>query len=100
MLVEEDIDRLEAGAFGGADLGYWNSKLLRQLQRIDVATALLHQIGHVQQNECWQAQREDRRGQHQLAGQVERIQNQEDGVGLGSARHIAMQDIHRNTSIF
>ena len=38
--------------------------------------------------------------QHQLAGQVKGIEDEDDGVGLGGSRHFALEDIDGHAGIF
>jgi hypothetical protein len=64
-----------------------------------LATAGLHQVAHVEQNQCRQAQRQYRRGQHQLAGQVKGVEDQQHGIRLRRAGHFASQHIDSDTGI-
>ena len=64
-------------------------------------TALLTQlVGHVQQHQRWQAQRDDAARQYQMAMQVGGIQNHDDRVRAWRARHLSAQDIDRYLFIF
>ena len=83
----------------GADLGDGRAEFARQLEGVDVAAAGLHQVGHVEQDEGGQADSENRRGKHQLAGQVKGIENQQDCVGLGRAGHFAAQHVDGDAGI-
>jgi predicted HD phosphohydrolase len=84
----------------GADLGYGRAEFAGQLEGVDVAAARLHQVGHVEQDQGGQADGKDRRGQHQLAGEVQGIEDQQDGVGLGRAGHFAAQHVDGDAGVF
>ena len=73
---------------------------LASFKGIDLAAARLHQVAHVEQNERGQAEREHRRGQHELARQVQGIENQQNGVGLGRAGHLALEHVDGDARIF
>ena len=94
------VERLEARSMHGADVRYGGAELPRQLERVDLAAARLHQVAHVQQHQRGQTDGEHRRGEHQLAGQMQRVQNQQHRVGLGHARHRAAQHIHGDARVF
>ena len=83
----------------GADLGHGCAEFAGQLEGVDVAAARLHQVAHVEQDQGGQAERKDRRGQHQLAGEVQGIENQQDSVGLGRAGHFAAQHVDGDAGI-
>jgi hypothetical protein len=71
-----------------------------KLEGIDVAAALLHEVGHVEQDEGGQADGKDGRGEHQLAGEVQGIEDEDDGVGLGGAGHFAAEHVDGDAGIF
>ena len=100
LLVQEEGNRIQAGAAHGADLGHRRAQLARQLERVDLAAPGLHQVAHVQQHESRQSHRQHRRGQHQLPLEVQGIQNQQHRIGLGRARHFAAQHVHRDARVF
>ena len=77
----------------GADLGHGSAQLAGQRERVDVAAASLHQIAHVEQHQGRQSQRQHRSGQHQLAGQVQGIEDQQHRIRLGRAGHSAAQHV-------
>ena len=56
---------------------------LRELAQIELAAAAAQIVGHVQDDQRGQAERQNRRGQHQVARQVGGIQDQQHGFGLG-----------------
>ncbi len=64
-----------------------------QLEGVELAAAGLHQVAHVEENERGQAERKNRRGQHELAGEVQGIEHQQDSVGLGRAGHFALEHV-------
>ena len=100
VLIEEERDGVEAGAVGGADLGDGRAEFAGQLEGIDVAAAGLHEVAHIEQDEGGQADGEDRRGEHELAGEVEGIEDQDDGVGLGRAGHFAAEHVDGDAGVF
>ncbi len=92
-LVEKQRNRVQTRSVGGADLGHRGTQLPGKFQRIHLSAARLHQVAHVQQDHGGQPQRQHGRGQHQLAGEMQRIEDDEYGVGLGRAGHLAAQHI-------
>ena len=99
--VEEEFgDDVEACAFGGADERDGMAEFAGQGERIQLAAAVLHLIGHIQQHQRGQPDGEDRRGQHQLAVHVGGVQDQENAVGLGHAGHLAGQHVDGHACIF
>ncbi len=87
VLIEEERNGIEAGAVDGADWRYGRAEFLGELERVDVAAARFHQVAHVEQDQRGQAESEHRRGEHELAREVQGIENEQDGVGLGRAGH-------------
>jgi hypothetical protein len=65
-----------------------------------VAAARLHQVAHVEQHQRGQADGKHRRGEHELAGEVQGIENQQNGVGLGRAGHFAAQHVDGDARVF
>ncbi len=100
LLIEEERNGFEAGSVYGADLSHGRAQFAGQLEGVDVAAAGLHQVAHVEQNQRGQAHRQHRRGQHELAGEMQGVQNQQHRVGLGSAGHLAAQHIDGDAGIF
>ena len=82
-MSQKILDRYNSFARGGADQRDRRAQLARQRKHIDVAALLAQLVGHVQQHEGWQPQRDDARRQHQVAVQVGGIQYQDDGVRRG-----------------
>ncbi len=99
-LIEEERNGVQAGAVGGADGRDGSAELLGQFERVDVAAAGFHQVAHVEQDEGGQAEREHGRGEHELAGEVQRIENQQNGVGLGRAGHFAAEHVDGDAGVF
>ena len=99
LLVEEERDGVEAGALDGADLRDGRAELARQFEWVDAATARVHEVGHVEEHERGKADGEDRHGEHELAGEVERIQNQKNSVGLGRAGHAAAENFDGDAGV-
>ena len=95
LLVEEERHGVEAGAMDGADLGDRSAEFAGEFERVDVAAARLHQVAHVEQDQGGQADGKDRRGEHELAGEVQGVENEQNGVGLGRAGHVAAQHVRR-----
>ncbi len=100
LLIEEERHGVEAGAMDGADLRDRSAEFAGQLERVDLPAARLHQVGHVEQHQRGQSHRQHRRGEHQLAGQMKRVQNQKNSVGLGRAGHASAQHIHGDARVF
>ena len=65
-----------------------------------MAALLAQLVGHVQQHQRRQAQRDDAARQYQMAMQVGGIQNHDDRVRAWRARHLSGQDIDRYLFIF
>jgi hypothetical protein len=92
--AEEEVGNdVEAGAMRGADEGYGMTQLAGKGQRVQIAAARFHLIGHVQQHQRGQTDGEDRRGQHQLTIQVRGVEYKQDAIGLGYAGHLAGEHI-------
>jgi hypothetical protein len=68
--------------------------------RVDFAAARLHQVAHVEQHMVGRPSEKHGSGEHELAGQVQGIENQQDGVGLGRAGHFAAQHVDGDAGIF
>ncbi len=85
---------------GGADLGDGRAQLASEFQRVDVAAAGVHQVAHVEQNQRGQAESQNRRGQHQLAGQMQGVENNEHRVRLGRAGHFAAEYVDGDAGVF
>ena len=100
LLIEKERDGVEPGAVDGADLRHRRVEFARQLERVDLAAARLHQVRHVEQHQRGQADGKHRHGQHQLARQMQRVQNQQNRVGLGRAGHAAAQHVHGDARVF
>ena len=98
--LQEIGDGIEIRPLRGADQGDGAMQFLCQGERIDGAAACREQVGHVEKDDGRQAEREDRRSQHQLALQVERIEHQQHRIRGWRAGHAAMQDVDCNASIF
>ena len=73
----------------GADQGDRSSDLLRHRVQIEASAAAPKRIGHVQDHEGRDSQAEYGSGESQVAPQVGGIEDQNDGVGTGDARHAA-----------
>ena len=73
LLIEEARDGVEPRAVDGADLRHRRAQFARQLERVDLAAARLHQVRHVQQHQRGQAHGKHRHGQHQLPRQMQRV---------------------------
>jgi hypothetical protein len=99
LLVEEERNGVQAGSVDGADLGHGRAQFAGQFEGVDVAAAGLHQVAHVEQHQGGQAQRQHRRGQHQLAGQVQGIEDQQHRVRLGRADHLAAQHVDGDAGV-
>ena len=99
LLIEEERDGVKAGAVDGADLGHGRAEFAGQLEGVDLAAAGLHQVAHVEQHEGGQAEGKDGRGQHELAGEVQGIEDEEDSVGLGRAGHFAPEHVDGDAGI-
>ncbi len=99
LLIQKERDGVEAGSVHGADLRYRSAEFARELERVDLAAARLHQVAHVEQHQRGQADSQHRRGEHKLAREMQRVENEQDRVGLGRARHAAAQDIHGDARI-
>jgi len=93
LLVQKEGHGFNAGSVHGADAGHGGAQFARQLEGVNVPAARVHQIAHVQQHQRRQPQGEHGRSQHQLAGQVQRIEHQKNGVGLGRVGHSAAQHV-------
>ncbi len=65
-----------------------------------MAVLLAQLVRHVQQDQGWNAQCDDARCQDQMRVQVGRVQDEDDGVGCGRARHLAGKHIDRYLLIF
>ena len=97
---QEVWNDLEALALRGGDQRHRMTQLLSQSERVELAAAGVHLIGHVQQHESRQADRKDRRGQHQLPIHVGCVQHQQNAVGDGYAGHIAGKHIDCDAGVF
>ena len=73
--IEELVDGVEAGAASGADFGDGDAEFLGKAEGIDLAAARFHEVAHVEQDQGGQAESEDGRGKHELAAEVQRIEN-------------------------
>ncbi len=65
-----------------------------------MATLLAQFVGHVQQHQGRQAERNDASRQYQMAVQIGGIQNHDDGVRTWRAGHFSVQDIDRYLFVF
>ena len=83
-----------------ADLRDRCAKFAGQLEGIDFAATLTHQVAHIQKNECRQAQRKHGRCQHQLPGQVQGIEDQQNSVRFRGAGHAAFEHVDRDACVF
>ena len=63
------------------------------------AVASLHQVAHIEQHQRGQPNLKYRSGQHQLTGQVQGIEDQQNRVGLGRAGHLAAQHVDSYASV-
>ena len=61
--------------------------------RSSLAAAAAQIVGHIEDHQRGQAQRQDRRGQHQMAAQVGGIEHQQHGFGLGAVVAQAVQHV-------
>jgi hypothetical protein len=100
LLIEEERDGVEAGAMTALICATGSAELARQLERVDVAAARLHQVAHVEQDQRGQADGKHRRGEHELARQMKRVEHQQNGVGLGRAGHAAAQHVDGDARVF
>ena len=85
-------DLVDVFAAARADQRHRRAEFVRELAQIQFAAAIAQIVGHVQDDQRGQAQRQNRRRQHQVAPQVGGIQNQQHGFRLGRAgarRHAA-----------
>jgi hypothetical protein len=80
---------VDACAFGRAHQRDRRAELHGQLRRVDLAAATFQIVGHIENHERGQTQAQHRRGQHQVATQVGRIQNQQHRVGSRQVLHFS-----------
>ena len=59
-----------------------------------------HEVAHVEQDQSGQAEGEDGCGQHELAGEVERVEDKQDGIGPGGAGHFALEHVDGDAGVF
>ena len=98
--VQEKLwDDVEPRALCRADQSHRMPKLSRQCEGVQLAAARLHLIGHIQQHERRQADGEDGRGKHELPVQVGGVEDKQNAVGLGDARHLAGQHFDRDARV-
>ena len=97
--MEEERDGVEAGTVDGADLGDGRAEFASELERVYFAAAGFHEVAHVEQNEGGQAESKNRGGEHELAGEVQGVEDEEDRVGLGRAGHFAAQHVDGDAGI-
>jgi hypothetical protein len=99
--VQKEVgDDVEAGALGGADERDGVAEFAGERERVQLAAAILHLIGHVEQHQRGQPDGEDRRGQHELPVHVGGVEHQQDAVGLGHTGHLAGEHVDGNAGIF
>ncbi len=91
--AQEACDCAETLAFGSADQGYWRAELQGELLGIHFTAALREVVGHVEEDQCGQAEAEDGGGQRQVAAQVGGVHHQHNGVGAPQAGHLAVEHI-------
>ena len=94
------LDAIDAGSFGGADQGHGRIEFRRQCRHIYFAPAGSEIVRHVEQHQGWQAEAQDRRGQHQVAAQIRHIQNEHDRVGLGEISALSGEHVVRDLLVF
>jgi hypothetical protein len=99
VLIEEERNCFEAGAMDGADLGYGRPEFASQFENVNLAATRLHEVGHIEENQGGKADGENGRSEHQLTGEVQGIEDQEDGVGLGRTGHFAAEDVDGDTGV-
>ena len=100
VLIEEERNGFETGAVDGTDLRHGSAQFASQLEGVELAAAGLHQVAHIEENECGQAEGEDRRGQHELAGKVQGIEDKQDSIRLGRAGHFALEHVDGDAGVF
>ena len=98
-MQQEVRNYVQALAFGGADERDGMTEFAGQGERVQLAAARLHLVGHVEQHQRGQADGEDRRGQHQLAVHVGGVEHQQDAVRLGHAGHLAGEHVDRDAGV-
>ena len=65
-----------------------------------MASAVAQVVGHVQDDQRGDSQRQDRRRQHQVARQIRRIEHQQDRFGLGRVRPFAGENVVGHLFVF
>ena len=83
----------------GADQRYRRAQFVRELAEIQFAAAIAQIVRHVQDDQRGQAQRQNGRGQHQVAAQVGGVQNQQDRLrfrrlGAGAVQYVVAPPAH------
>ena len=71
-------------------------ELRRERLRVDVAAAARQLVGHVQDDEGRKPERENGSREDEMPLQVRRVEDQEHGVGLRHALHLALEDVVRH----
>ncbi len=83
-----------------ADQRHRSAQFRRERLQIQLAAAAAQVVRHVQDDQRGQAQRQNGRGQHQVARQVGGIEHQQDGFGLGSVGALAGEHVVRHLLVF
>ena len=72
----------------------------RELPQIQLAAAAAQIVRHIEDDQRGQAERQDRRGQHQVAAQVGGIEHQQDGFGLRRVGALAGEHVVGDLLVF
>ena len=99
-LLQEVPDQIHPGSLRRADQRDGVTEFMRERERIDLAAAGLEQVRHIKQHERRQAERKNRRRQHQLPVEVHAVQHEQHGIRRGHARHVALQHVDRDARVF
>ncbi len=99
-LLEEVADEPHAGSLCRTDERDGVAEFVGERERVDLAAAILEQVRHIKEHERGQAERQNRRGKHELPVEVHAVQHQQHGVGRGYARHVALQHVDGDARVF
>ena len=87
---------IHAFATPRADQRHGRAQFRCQFLQIHAAAAAAQVVGHVEDHQRGQAQRQDGRGQHQVARHVSGIEHQQHGFRLGGVGALAGQNVVRH----